>query len=90
MPSEELDMLKKILAKLDNPDNPTLTDITDKTTREIGRTALSLKTEFDRTITRDSDGRITQIVITDGVTTKTLDITRDADGRITSIDETVS
>lgn len=55
----------------------------------LARSELLLQSEYDRTITRDANGRITQIVITDGVRTKTMDITRDANGRITAIDETV-
>lgn len=50
-----------------------------------------LYTEWDITsTTRDANGRLTQIVITDGVHTKTIDITRDGDGRITATDETVA
>lgn len=51
----------------------------------------SLKIAWDITsTTRDANGRLTQIVMTDGTTTKTIDITRDANGRIDTTDETVS
>lgn len=54
------------------------------------KTEMLIQSEYDYDpITRDADGRITQIVVTDGVMTKTYDITRDADGRITAIDQTV-
>jgi len=36
-------------------------------------------------ITRDGDGKISQIVITDGVKSKTMDFTRDGNGKLTNI-----
>lgn len=64
--------------------------LADNKDREIGRTAPSLKTAFGHTVSRDANGRISQIVVTDGVTTKTIDITRNADGRLETKTETIS
>lgn len=55
----------------------------------LGRTEPLIQSEYDSVITRDANGYITQIVITDGVMTKTIDVTRDANDRITALDETV-
>lgn len=56
----------------------------------VGRTEPLIQSEYDRTCTRDASGRITQIVITDGVRTKTMNVARNGAGRITAIDETVT
>lgn len=64
-------------------------DITNRLERELGKVSPSLAREYNRKETRDANGRVTQIVITDGVRTKTMAITRDVNGRITAINETV-
>ncbi|GAI20583.1 unnamed protein product [marine sediment metagenome] len=65
-------------------------DVIDRCVRELGKVGLSLCTEYDYApIGRDVNGRITQIVVTDGVFTKTIDVARDVNGRITAIDQTV-
>lgn len=63
-----------------------ITAIDDDPLRELGKVGLSLAVAYQFTpITRDGNGRITQIILTDGVFVKTIDVPRDADGRIEEI-----
>lgn len=54
------------------------------------KTEMLIQSEYDKNCTRDVNGRLTQIIITDGSRTKTIDINRDVNGRISFIDESVS
>ena len=91
---KDTDGIKKILDAVDISDKAARllgqVDISDEKDREAGRTAPSLKTAIDKTVTRDADGRIEKAVFTDGVTTKTADVTRDAQGKIEKIDESIT
>lgn len=54
------------------------------------KSEMLIQSEYDRVCTRDANGRLTQVVITSGLRTKTVDIARDADGRWNAINETVT
>lgn len=55
------------------------------------KSEMLIQSEYDRTCTRDANGRLIQVVITSGPRTKTIDITRDpVTGRWTAINETVT
>ena len=53
--------------------------------RVIGGAASPLAPTVSVTVTRDSNGRISSVVYSDGTNSKTVTITRDSNGRISSM-----